>query len=150
MRSFLLKGDRVCLPPKSHNRPYATAFDGRPIDWKGYHSYTNVLWLAYIYSYLVDNFRGEKKSLAAFKKETKEMWSHLNPDAPRTVLSFSGAGDVVRFGVEAGWIREEQLVGDADEDEEGGSLLLRESIIEMSTMSDVHLRRSPRRRPRAN
>jgi hypothetical protein len=41
-------------------------------------------------------------------------------------------------------------MGEADgEDDEGVSGLLRERMIEMSTVSDVHLRRSPRR-PRAD
>ncbi|KAB5558276.1 hypothetical protein GE09DRAFT_1286521 [Coniochaeta sp. 2T2.1] len=151
MRSFLLKGDRVCLPPKSHNKPYALDVDGQRIDWKGYYPYTNVLWLAYTYQYLVDNFRGEKKGLSMFKKETREMWLHLDPGAPRTVLSFSSAGDVVRFAVECGWVREEQLVGDTSfVGEDGATMMsLNDSIIEASTLQDVHLRRSPRRRTRA-
>ncbi|OIW33595.1 hypothetical protein CONLIGDRAFT_628506 [Coniochaeta ligniaria NRRL 30616] len=150
MRSFLLKGDRVCLPPKSHSRPYDVGVDGERISWTRYSPYTNVLWLAYIYQYLVDNFAGEKKGLTQFKKTTKEMWLHLNPEAPRTVLSFSSAGDVVRFAVECGWIREEQLVGEGSfVGEDGATATLNESIIEVSTLQDVHLRRSPRRRTRA-
>lgn len=150
MRSFLLKGDRVCLPPKSHNKPYGVGVDGERISWTRYYPYTNVLWLAYIYQYLVDNFIGEKKALTQFKRTTKEMWLHLNPDAPKTVLSFSSAGDVVRFAVEGGWVREEQLVGEGSfVDEEGATTTLNESIIEASTLQDVHLRRSPRRRTRA-
>ncbi|RKU40321.1 hypothetical protein DL546_002728 [Coniochaeta pulveracea] len=141
MRSFLLRGDRIWLPPKSHSRPYESDFDGQPIDWKEYNSYTNVLWLAYIYSYLVDNFKGEKKSLTRFKKESKEMWMHLDPEAPRSVLSFGSAGDVVRFAVEAGWIREEQLMGDDDESYVDGG-----SIIGISTSEYGLVRRSARTR----
>jgi serine/threonine-protein kinase haspin len=141
MRSFLLKGDRIWLPPKSHNKPYESDFDGQPIDWQEYNSYTNVLWLAYIYSYLVDNFNGEKKSLTAFKKETKEMWMHLDPEAPRSVLSFGSAGDVVRFAVEAGWVREEQLIDDDDESYVDGG-----SIIGISTSEHGLVRRSARTR----
>ncbi|KAJ9158442.1 Protein kinase-like domain [Coniochaeta hoffmannii] len=148
MRSFLLKGDRVCLPAKAHDRAYDVGFDGERIDWTRWYPYTNVLWLAYIYQYMVDNFTGEKKSLTRFKRDTREMWLHLNPDAPRTVLSFSSAGDVVRFAVECGWIKEEQLVGDGSF-VDGVSVAGIESIIEVSTMQDVHLRRSPRRRRRA-
>lgn len=148
MRSFLLQGDRVCLPPKTHTKPYDVAYDGQRIDWTRYHPYTNVLWLAYIYQYMVAGFGGEKKSLMQFKKETKEMWLHLNPEAPRTVLSFSSAGDVVRFAAECGWIREEQLVGEGSF-VEPGSVAAHDSIIEVSTLQDVHLRRSPRRRTRA-
>jgi serine/threonine-protein kinase haspin len=150
MRSFLLKGDRVSLPPKSHNKPYDVGFDGERISWTRYYPYTNVLWLAYIYQYLVDNFSGEKKSLTQFRMVTREMWLHLNPEAPRTVLSFSSAGDVVRFAVECGWIREEQLVGEGTVvGEDGATTTVNESIIEVSTLQDVHLRRSPRRRTRA-
>jgi serine/threonine-protein kinase haspin len=147
MRSFLLKGDRVCLPPKAHDRPYDVGFDGAKIDWTRYYPYTNVLWLAYTYQYLVHNFRGDKKSLTRFKKETKEMWMHLDPGALKTVLSFSNAGGVVRFAVECGWIREEQLVGEGSF-VDGMSVAGTESIIEGSTLQDVHLRRSPRRRTR--
>lgn len=141
MRSFLLKGDRIWLPPKSHNKPYELDYDGQPIDWKEYNSYTNVLWLAYIYSYLVSSFQGEKRSLTAFKKETKEMWMHLDPEAPRSVLSFGSAGDVVRFAVEAGWIREEQLMGSDDETYVDGG-----SIIGISTSEHGLVRRSARTR----
>ncbi|KAH8909812.1 hypothetical protein BR93DRAFT_924819 [Coniochaeta sp. PMI_546] len=150
MRSFLLTGDRVCLPPKSHNKSYDVGIDGGKISWTRYYPYTNVLWLAYIYQYLVDNFGGEKKVLTQFKKATKEMWLHLNPEAPRTILSFSSAGDVVRFAVDCGWIMEEQLVGEGSfVGEDGASTTLNESIIEASTLHDVHLRRSPRRKTRA-
>lgn len=151
MRSFLLTGTRVFLPPKAHNIPYAAGVDGNRIDWKGYAPYTNVLWLAYIYDYLVDNFKGDKKALAAFKRETKEMWMHLNPESPKTVASFADAAEVVEFALVAGWIREGQLVGERDEtavgDVEDGmaSLALRESIVEVATEDDMHLRRSPRR-----
>lgn len=149
MRSFLLKGDRACLPPKSHTKPYESGPDG-PISWGGYYPYTNVLWLAYIYQYLVANFEGEKKALTQFKRTTKEFWSHLNPDAPRRILSFSGAGDTVRYAVEAGWITELQLMGDGSrvDDSDLASVACNESIIEASLLEvdDSHLRRSPRRR----
>lgn len=148
MRSFLLKGDRVCLPPKAHNKPYDAGFDAERIDWTRYYPYTNVLWLAYIYQYMASGFRGDRKSLTQFKRETKEMWLHLNPEAPRTVLSFSSAGDVVRFAVEGGWVREEQLIGEGSF-VDGGSAAGHDSIIEVSTLQDVHLRRSPRWRTRA-
>lgn len=148
MRSFLLKGDRVCLAPKAHNRPYDAGFDAESIDWTRYYPYTNVLWLAYIYQYMIGSFRGDKKSLTQFRRQTKEMWSHLNPEAPKTVLSFSGAGDVVRFAVECGWIKEEQLVGEGSF-VDGASVAGHDSIIEASALQDVHLRRSPRRRTRA-
>jgi serine/threonine-protein kinase haspin len=147
MRSFLLKGDRVSLPPKAHNRPYDVAFDGERIDWTRWYPYTNVLWLAYIYQYLVDHYKGDRKSLAQFKRTTREMWAHLNPEAPRTILSFSSAGDVVKYAIECGWIREEQLAGEASF-VDGVSVAGTESIIEVSTLPDEHLRRSPRRRTR--
>lgn len=149
MRSFLLEGDRVCLPPKSHTKPYESGFDG-PISWTGYYPYTNVLWLAYIYQYLVDNFTGDKKELLQFRRTTKEFWSHLNPEAPRAILSFSSAGDAVRYAVEAGWITEEQLAGGGDTiaATDSASVACNESIIEMPPLEaeDAHLRRSPRRR----
>lgn len=147
MRSYLMTDSRTWLPIKSQIAPCPPGPDGTPISWTKYHSYTNVLWLAYIYSYLMDNFRGDKKSQAQFRKTTKEMWTHLDPKASKTVLSFSSAGDVVRFAVEGGWILEEQLIGDGsslveEAEEVGGG---NESIIEVSTLGDVHLRRSPRR-----
>ncbi|KAK8092105.1 HASPIN protein kinase [Apiospora hydei] len=57
MRSFLLRGDRTCLPPKGHQVPYQEGIDG-PLCWALHEPYMNVLWLAYIYEYLIDNFRG--------------------------------------------------------------------------------------------
>jgi serine/threonine-protein kinase haspin len=111
MRSFLIHEDRVHLPPNRHAVPYPISkATGEPISWKGYYPYTNVLWLAYLYGYLISHFKGDKKELASFKKETAELWMHLDPGAPRDVLSFPSAGDVVRFAVEAGWVAEGQLV----------------------------------------
>lgn len=149
MRSFLLKGDRVHLPPEAHSTPYEEGVDG-PISWSNHHPYTNVLWLAYIYEYLVNHFKGDRKELGYFKRATKELHKHLNPDAPRHVLSFPNACDVVRYAAEAGWITEQQLMDEASrlDDWEGTSVAYNESIIvETKTTEDdtSHLRRSPRR-----
>ncbi|TLS23326.1 uncharacterized protein PpBr36_06030 [Pyricularia pennisetigena] len=146
MRSYMIKGDRAYLPPRFHNKPY----DGGSISWSEHHPFTNVLWLAYIYEYMAKHFCGDKRDLAAFKKTTRELWAHLNPDAPPDVQSFSSAADVVRFVVEAGWVTEAQVTddhhgGDGDDEDE-----YREeaSIIEVqsSDRDDSRLRRSPRRR----
>jgi serine/threonine-protein kinase haspin len=163
MRSFLLEGDRCHLPPEMHTMPYDLGPDDKPISWSDYHPYTNVLWLAYIYEFLVSHFRGDKNVLKDFRRTTREMWNHLDPEAPPDVLSFSSAGDVVRFAFEAGWIEEEQLLcGDRSrllafeedgDDREGedfemaSSVAYNESIIEAKDEADEsHLRRSPRRR----
>ncbi|POS69193.1 hypothetical protein DHEL01_v212415 [Diaporthe helianthi] len=145
MRSYLLKGDRICLPPKAHNKPYEKGINGR-VSWKQHHAYTNVLWLAYLYAYLVKNFKGGKKELAIFRRESLEFWTHLNPEAPPEILSFSSAEDVVEFAVEAGWIEEDQLIG--PNGDTSFSHIGDESIIEIrsSRRDDVSLRRSPRRR----
>ncbi|CAK7197638.1 hypothetical protein SEUCBS139899_000286 [Sporothrix eucalyptigena] len=116
MRSHLLKGDRVHLPPACHQKPYDAGPDGEPISWKDYNPYTNVLWLAYLYGYLVRNFSGDKQDLVRFRRATREMWLHMSPDAPPSILSFSSATDIVRFAVEAGWLTEAQLVGSCGED----------------------------------
>ncbi|KAL2164413.1 hypothetical protein VTH06DRAFT_3629 [Thermothelomyces fergusii] len=120
MRSYLIHGDRVARPsPREHTTPYPAAAGAgagpgkRPISWRGYHPYTNVLWLAYLYGYLVRHFAGDARELGRFRRETRELWAHLDPGAPRGVLSFPCAADVVRFAVEAGWIAAEQVV-DAD------------------------------------
>lgn len=150
MRSFLLTGDRVHLPPEEHNTPYEVGVNGQ-ITWEQYNPYTNVLWLAYIYHYLTKHFRGDKADLSKFKKTTKEMWTHLNPEAPPEILSFSSAFDVVRFAVDAGWITETQLMGDKSElqDADGADESCNASIIEVPVHDEEpHLRRSPRRRIR--
>ncbi|KAH8890798.1 hypothetical protein GQ53DRAFT_746985 [Thozetella sp. PMI_491] len=148
MRSFLLKDDRIHLPPKAHNTPYDHGVNG-PISWSGHYPYTNVLWLAYIYQYLVVNFRGERKELAQFKKTTKEFFTHLDPDAPRSIPSFPSAAEVVTFAAEAGWITEDQLMGERSrlENSDLWSVAASESIIEgrLSEAQDSYLRRSPRR-----
>ena len=138
MRSFLLRGDRRCLPPESHAAPYAVAFDGEPLDWTVFAPYTNVLWLAYAYRYLVEHFAGGKKELAAFKRETREMWGHLDPGARAGVPCFGSAGDVVRYAVESGWVLEGQVMV------EGSTLLEREDSI-MVEDEEGRVRRSPRR-----
>lgn len=148
MRSYLLKGDRIWLPPKAHTKPYQKGPLGTPISWYAHHSYTNVLWLAYLYEYLVANFQGEKRELSAFKRETQEFWTHLNPESSLEIMSFSSAEDIIEFAAEAGWITEEQLLGSTRE--EGFSIVGEESIIEARTAlaDDAHLRRSPRKRTR--
>lgn len=150
MRSFLLRGDRTCLPPKSHNQAYQEGIDG-PLCWAIHEPYTNVLWLAYTYDYLTRHFQGPKKDLNAFKRATKELWTHLDPDADDSVPGFASASDIVLFAVEAGWVDADQLTGGrpdversilsalADDDAVEGSSLL--------SMDDSPLRRrAPRRR----
>ncbi|KAL3964521.1 protein kinase-like domain [Purpureocillium lilacinum] len=145
MRSFLLRGDRKCIPAEGHKTPYARGIDG-PLSWEVYAPYTNVLWLAYLYEYLVDSFRGKKKNKAPseFQKETAEMWKHLNPEADDSVPCFGSAADIVCFAVESGWISAEQLHGAS------ASMLDREDSIIVSRDdagdADASLRRSPRRR----
>ncbi|KAK0722468.1 hypothetical protein B0T26DRAFT_642310 [Lasiosphaeria miniovina] len=159
MRSFLLKGDRVHLAPNQHHTAYAAGVDGRPLSWEGHHPYTNVLWLAYIYQYLARHFKGDKRELARFRRETKQLLDHLDPEAPRHILSFPSAADVVRFAAEAGWITQDQLMGTdrdrsrleaADEslDDLGSVAAFSESIIEVRAAeagAADHLRRSPRK-----
>lgn len=145
MRSYLLKGDRVWLPPKSHNKPREKGVNG-PVSWRRHYAYTNVLWLAYLYDYLVKNFQGSKRELAVFKRETQELWTHVDPEAPPEILSFSSAEDIIEFAVEAGWITEEQLVG--TEHDESFSHAGDESIISIRSArkDEIQLRRTPRRR----
>ncbi|RYP06106.1 hypothetical protein DL765_009633 [Monosporascus sp. GIB2] len=146
MRSFLLRGDRVCLPPKSHRKPYEEGIDG-PIDWKQHEPYTNVLWLAYTYRYMTDNFRGPKKELNAFKRLTKELWLYLNPEADDSVPGFESASDIVRFAVESGWIEEDQLMGGREEAERSILSVLADDgpNIDGRGIADISLRRTPRR-----
>ncbi|KAI0446050.1 hypothetical protein F4803DRAFT_77414 [Xylaria telfairii] len=144
MRSFLLRGDRVCLPPEDHRKPYADGIDG-PITWAIYEPYTNVLWLAYLYDWMVKNFRGLKKELNSFKRATKELWSYLDPEADESVPGFESASDILRYAVEIGWIDEDHLMGSREE--------IEKSILSILTTDDAEggvaersVRRSPRRR----
>ncbi|KAJ6446452.1 protein kinase-like domain [Purpureocillium lavendulum] len=153
MRSFLLRGDRKCIPAEGHKTPYARGIDG-PLSWEVYAPYTNVLWLAYLYAYLVDGFRGTTKKKKTkqrapneFERETAEMWKHLDPDADDSVPCFGSAADIVCFAVESGWISAEQLHGAS------ASMLDREDSIIVVSRDDGEadasaLRRSPRRRRR--
>ncbi|KGQ10280.1 Serine/threonine-protein kinase haspin [Beauveria bassiana D1-5] len=141
MRSFLLRADRVCLPPAEHTTPYAKGIDG-PISWDVFAPYSNVLWLAYLYSYLVSNFKGDKKALQNFRSTTQELWKYLDPNARDDVPCFSCAADVVCFGVEAGWIADSQLAGS------GHSIIEREESIIMSRDDEEDEAVSPRRLPR--
>ncbi|KAG5917062.1 hypothetical protein E4U42_007395 [Claviceps africana] len=110
MRSFLLRADRKCLAPEAHKTPYAKGVHG-PICWEAYVPYTNVLWLAYLYGYLLDHFEGDAEDLARFEACTEDMWTYLRPDADDSIPCFGSAGDIVCFAVEAGWLSEEQLMG---------------------------------------
>ncbi|KAK1523128.1 hypothetical protein CPAR01_13981 [Colletotrichum paranaense] len=139
MRSFLIRGERGHLPPAAHKSPYCKGVDGEPLSWDVFVPYTNVLWLAYLYQYMIKGFQGDKKDLAAFKKVTKELWKYLDPDAKAGTPAFGTSAEVVRFAVEAGWIDESQLMGDIEEDREESIILSREEVQEMG------LRRSPRK-----
>lgn len=144
MRSFLLHADRRCLPPEAHTTPYAKGIDG-PLSWDAYAPYTNVLWLAYLYEYLLEHFAGDKKELSRFKKETKELWKYLDPDAKGSTPCFGCAADVVCFAVEAGWIRQEQLVGVEESmvEREDSIILSREDVLQQE---ETPSRRSTRKR----
>lgn len=122
MRSFLLSNgtSRKCLPPSSHTIPYQTIklpkalaaeTPPEPISWAVSAPYTNVLWLAYIYEYIVDHFAGEKQHATRWRRDTAELWRHLDPGAKAGTPVFACAGDVVRFAVEAGWMTPEQITG---------------------------------------
>ncbi|KAI1180041.1 hypothetical protein F4777DRAFT_358481 [Nemania sp. FL0916] len=143
MRSFLLRGDRVCLPPESHRRPYTEGIDG-PITWAIHEPYTNVLWLAYLYEWMVDNFRGPKKELNSFKRTTKEMWLHLDPEADESVPGFESASDILRYAVEIGWIDEHQVMCGRDEVEKSILSILVPGHVDDDD-ADCSLRRSPRK-----
>ncbi|PHH91020.1 hypothetical protein CDD83_1913 [Cordyceps sp. RAO-2017] len=155
MRSFLLRGDRQCIPPEGHRTPYARGVAG-PLSWDAYAPYTNVLWLAYLYEYLGDKFGGPKRELARFRRATAEMWRHLDPEAGDEVPCFGSAADVVCFAVEAGWIREDQLCGAGASmlDREDSIIVSREELQEEEGEEEEEenaspVRRSPRRRARA-
>ncbi|KAF4782691.1 hypothetical protein HER10_EVM0001837 [Colletotrichum scovillei] len=139
MRSFLIRGERGHLPPSAHKLPYCKGVDGEPLSWDVFVPYTNVLWLAYLYQYMIKGFQGDKKDLTAFKKVTKELWKYLDPDAKAGTPAFGTSAEVVRFAVEAGWIAESQLMGDIEEDREESIILSREELQELG------LRRSPRK-----
>jgi serine/threonine-protein kinase haspin len=143
MRSFLIRGDRVCLPPESHNTAYAEGIDG-PISWTIHEPYTNVLWLAYLYEWMVKNFVGSRKEVHAFKRETKELWRYLDPEADENVPGFESASDILRYAVESDWLDEDQLMGGRDEVEK--SILSILAIDDVDDVADRTLRRSPRRR----
>lgn len=184
MRSYLLSGQSrggrkdPLLDPSTHQTPYDLDITTlKPISWRSHHPYTNVLWLSYIYWFLTEHYvnywaypspksaaAAEKKTreeaISEFKRETKEMWIHLDPMAPRKILSFSCAVDVVGFAVEAGWVRQEQLLEDVGADGEGRSMLsfVDDTFAASAGNEDAgeegngnnagesHLRRSPRRK----
>ncbi|KAL2201216.1 hypothetical protein P885DRAFT_65497 [Corynascus similis CBS 632.67] len=130
MRSFLIHHDRIVPSTHQHHvtgtttTPYQISpATGEPISWRAYHPYTNVLWLAYLYAYMVKHFAGDVKDLKGFRRETRELWAHLDPGAPAGVLSFPSAGEVVRFAVEAGWVGESQVV-----DDDGGEVSVSGSL----------------------
>lgn len=144
MRSFILRADRKCLPPEGHKTPYAKGVNGT-LSWEVFAPYTNVLWLAYIYSYLIDSFKGERKELQNFKKETSELWKYLNPNAEEDVPCFGSAIDLVGFAVESGWVTPGQLAGSSNSMlERDGSIIFQRDVDEED--DDGSLRRSPRRR----
>ncbi|KAI0481483.1 hypothetical protein F4859DRAFT_512629 [Xylaria cf. heliscus] len=142
MRSFLLRGDRICLPPEDHRKPYAEGIDG-PITWAIHEPYTNVLWLAYLYDWMVENFRGLKRELNSFRRATKELWSYLDPEADESVPGFESASDILRYAVEIGWVDADHLMGSRDEVEK--SILSILATDDVEGVADRSVRRSPRK-----
>ncbi|KAI2637479.1 hypothetical protein GGS21DRAFT_489260 [Xylaria nigripes] len=145
MRSFMLRGDRVCLPPESHKVAYAEGIDG-PITWAIHEPYTNVLWLAYLYEWMVENFSGLKKEVNAFKRATKEFWSYLDPEADDDVPGFESASAILCYAVESGWVDEDQLMGGRDEVEKSILSILASDGDVDGDVTSRSLRRSPRKR----
>lgn len=122
MRSFLLRADRQCVPPEGHRTPYAKGING-PLSWDVFAPYTNVLWLAYLYKYMTDNFKGPSAELDMFQSTTSEMWTYLDANASDDTPCFGSAAEVVCFAVESGWVGEDQLAGS------GASMLEREASV---------------------
>ncbi|GAW19282.1 hypothetical protein ANO14919_087680 [Xylariales sp. No.14919] len=144
MRSFLLRGDRVCLPPEDHKEAYADGIDG-PITWAVHEPYTNVLWLAYLYEWMVEHYHGPRKEVNSFKRATKEFWSYLDPEAGENMPGFESASDILRYAVEIGWLEEDQLMGGRDEVEKSILSIITTDDVKDGT-TDRSFRRSPRRR----
>ncbi|KAI1828372.1 hypothetical protein F4861DRAFT_179422 [Xylaria intraflava] len=143
MRSFLLRGDRVCLPPESHKKAYAEGIDG-PISWDIHEPYTNVLWLAYLYEWMVENFSGPRKEVNAFKRATKDFWSYLDPEADEDVPGFESASAILYYAIEVGWVDEDQLMGGRDEVEKSILSIMAPDETDVD-VGGHSLRRSPRK-----
>ncbi|KAI0396959.1 hypothetical protein F5Y17DRAFT_417590 [Xylariaceae sp. FL0594] len=156
MRSFLLRGDRICLPPEEHNKPYAPCInvvdgnegervhegeEGEPISWSIYEPYTNVLWLAYLYEWMTDNFRGPKKEVGAFRRATRDLWRYMNPDAGPNVPGFESASDILRYAVESGWVDEDQLMGGGG----SGDEMERSALSILATLDEADVKAGKRR-----
>ncbi|KAE9367951.1 hypothetical protein N431DRAFT_348760 [Stipitochalara longipes BDJ] len=107
MRTYLATGQRMMN---------AAHLDGdlsiHGHDWSESIPYTNVLWIRYLLHYLEHNFKkhGEKKYLEAFRYETKELKSKLNPKTAVKNGAFVDARQVLEFCVGAGWVSEGQLL----------------------------------------
>ena len=151
MRSFMIRGDRKDMPPSAHHVPYQNGPDGLPISWTNHESHTNVLWLAYIFSYLIDNFQGPKRELSEFRRIMETFWVHLDPESDESVPPFASASDVVAYAVEAGWIAEGQLMGGVRDEAEKSIISVlswtgtAKTDLETSQIGETPLRRSPRK-----
>lgn len=111
---------------------------GKPVSWAGHYPYTNVLWLSYIYGYLCQHFKGDKRELKAWREETEEMWKYLDPEKVDAVrqegsIGFGAAEDVVVFAVERGWITEEQVMDVGDR----STVLFEEPMLQVPTVEVV-------------
>ncbi|KAK3399106.1 hypothetical protein B0T20DRAFT_409230 [Sordaria brevicollis] len=116
----------------------SNTLERKQVSWAGYYPYTNVLWLSYIYGYLCQHFKGDKRDLKAWREETEEMWKYMDPgqvDAVRQEesIGFGAAGDVVVFAIEKGWITEEQVMDVGDR----STVLFEESVLEVPPVEDL-------------
>lgn len=143
MRSRFLGEERKCLRPDQHTTPYDKGKFVTPLSWELYEPYTNVLWLAYLYEYLVKNFAGDKKEVRNFRTTTVKLWAQLNPNAKDDVPLLDCAQDIVDLAIEEGWIRLDQVMDDE-------SVLREESIIlsryDAEDDGDASFTKSTRRR----
>ncbi len=74
--------------------------------------YTNVLWIRYILSYLLGQYKvngGDKSHLAEFASDTKELNKRLDVRTKVENGAFMSATEVLNFVVLKGWVSEDQL-----------------------------------------
>lgn len=70
--------------------------------WADFEPYTNVIWLWYILTHVLEKYKGKGKR--EFLKETEELRAFLHPDVRVYDGGFGDVGAVYEYCMEKGWL----------------------------------------------
>ncbi|KAI9742573.1 MAG: hypothetical protein M1818_003713 [Claussenomyces sp. TS43310] len=101
MRNWALFGTRRIANPSLDGSDHPQQQRG---SWEDFMPYTNVIWLWFLLDYVMKHYKGPKKDMAAFRKQTSQLRKRLHPDTKMSHGSFRGAYEVLEYALQQKWI----------------------------------------------